>query len=83
MCAVLAGRDALGILPTGGGKTVCYQVPALLLDGVTVVVSPLISLMDDQVGRARQVGLRAAALTSTLPRSYERCWTTAAAGGST
>jgi ATP-dependent DNA helicase RecQ len=72
VCAVLAGRDALGILPTGGGKTVCYQVPALLLGGVTVVVSPLISLMDDQVGRARQVGLRAAALTSTLPRAKLR-----------
>ncbi len=72
VCAVLGGRDGLGILPTGGGKTVCYQVPALLQGGVTVVVSPLISLMDDQVGRARQVGLRAAALTSTLPRKQLR-----------
>ncbi len=66
VAAVLAGRDALGILPTGGGKTVCYQVPALLLGGLTVVVSPLISLMDDQVDRARAVGLRAVALNATL-----------------
>ncbi|MBQ3638349.1 MAG: DEAD/DEAH box helicase, partial [Clostridia bacterium] len=48
--ALLAGRDVLAILPTGGGKSVCYQIPALLFPGVTVVVSPLISLMKDQVG---------------------------------
>ena len=57
--AVLAGRDALGILPTGGGKSVCYQVPALLLPGLTLVVSPLVSLMTDQVERARKAGLTA------------------------
>lgn len=57
--AVLGGRDALGVLPTGGGKSVCYQVPALALGGLTLVVTPLISLMEDQVRRAREAGLRA------------------------
>lgn len=64
--AVLAGRDALGILPTGGGKSVCYQVPAFLIDGLTLVVTPLVSLMEDQVGRARACGLRAEALSSSI-----------------
>lgn len=62
--AVLAGRDALGVLPTGGGKSVCYQIPAMILDGITVVVSPLVSLMEDQVGRARAAGLRSECLTA-------------------
>lgn len=64
--AVLSGRDALGIMPTGAGKSVCYQVPALLLPGVTVVVSPLISLMNDQVGALRDAGVPAACLHSGL-----------------
>jgi ATP-dependent DNA helicase RecQ len=63
--AVLAGRDALGVLPTGGGKTVCYLVPAMILDGLVLVVTPLISLMADQVRRAREVGVRAEYLSST------------------
>ena len=50
--AALEGRDALGVLPTGGGKSVCYMLPAALLPGLTDVVSPLVSLMDDQVSRA-------------------------------
>ena len=62
--AVLSGRDALGILPTGGGKSVCYQVPALLLPGLTLVVSPLVSLMADQVERARRAGITAERLTA-------------------
>jgi ATP-dependent DNA helicase RecQ len=65
--AALAGRSALVVLPTGAGKSVCYQVPALVLDGLTVVVSPLISLMQDQVGAARARGIWAAALTSASP----------------
>src|SRR5690606_22159923 len=63
--AALAGRDALGVLPTGGGKSVCYQVPALALGGLTVVVTPLVSLMEDQVRRALEGGLRAAYLSAT------------------
>ena len=63
---ILAGRDALGIMPTGGGKSLCYQVPALLLPGVTLVVSPLISLMKDQVAALNGVGIPAAYLNSSL-----------------
>jgi ATP-dependent DNA helicase RecQ len=65
--AVLEGRDALGILPTGGGKSVCFQLPAFLLPGMVLVLSPLISLMEDQMSRARKAGLRAELLTSSLP----------------
>jgi ATP-dependent DNA helicase RecQ len=65
--AVLQGRDALGILPTGGGKSVCFQLPASLLPGTVLVVSPLISLMEDQTGRARALGLRADFLSSATP----------------
>ena len=70
--AVLGGRDALGILPTGGGKSVCYQVPALALGGLTLVVTPLVSLMEDQVGRARVAGLRAAHLSAAQPASQRK-----------
>lgn len=63
--AVISGRDALGILPTGGGKSVCYQVPALALGGLTLVVTPLVSLMEDQVRRAKEIGLRARHLSAT------------------
>jgi ATP-dependent DNA helicase RecQ len=66
--AVLRGEDALGILPTGGGKSLCYQVPAVLLGGLTLVVSPLVSLMADQVRRAESAGIPAAALHAALPR---------------
>ncbi len=72
VCAVLSGRDALGVLPTGGGKTLCFQLPAFVLDGVVVVISPLISLMQDQVDRARRLGLRAASLTSQDPEPDQR-----------
>jgi len=64
--SVLSGRDTMVILPTGGGKSLCYQVPALLLDGLTVVVSPLISLMKDQVDALTARGLPAAFINSTL-----------------
>ena len=64
--AVLDGRDVLGVMPTGGGKSLCYQVPALLLPGVTLVVSPLISLMKDQVAALQAAGAPAACLNSAL-----------------
>ena len=64
--ALLAGRDALGIMPTGGGKSLCYQVPALLLPGMTLVISPLISLMKDQVMALEKAGVPAAFLNSSL-----------------
>ena len=64
--AVLEGRDVLGIMPTGAGKSVCYQVPALMMEGITIVISPLISLMKDQVGTLNQMGVHAAFLNSSL-----------------
>ncbi len=68
---VLSGRDVLGIMPTGAGKSLCYQIPALMLDGITLVISPLISLMQDQVRSLIQAGVKAAFLNSTLtPRQY-------------
>lgn len=71
--ALLAGRDALCVMPTGAGKSICYQIPALLLPGVTLVISPLISLMQDQVESLTQAGVRAAYLNSTLtPAQYAR-----------
>ncbi|MCM1024442.1 MAG: DNA helicase RecQ [Prevotella sp.] len=64
--SILAGRDALGIMPTGAGKSVCYQVPALMMSGATVVVSPLISLMTDQVSALVEAGVKAAYINSSL-----------------
>ena len=66
VAAVLTGRDALAVMPTGAGKSVCYQVPAVVLDGLTVVVSPLVSLMADQVRALKEAGIRGAYLNSTL-----------------
>lgn len=64
--AILSGRDVFGIMPTGAGKSVCYQVPALMLEGITLVISPLISLMKDQVAALNQIGVHAAYLNSSL-----------------
>ena len=66
--AVLSGRDTLAVLPTGFGKSVCFQIPALLCRGTTLVVSPLISLIEDQVGGATRRGMRVLGWTSATPR---------------
>ena len=78
---ILSGRDCLGVMPTGAGKSVCYQVPALMLDGVTIVISPLISLMKDQVESLRQSGVSAACINSSLsPAESEAVYFGASAG---
>ena len=66
--SVLNGRDTLALLPTGGGKSVCFQVPGLCLPGITLVISPLIALMKDQVERLNQMGIAATYINSSMPR---------------
>ncbi|MEN3342379.1 MAG: ATP-dependent helicase RecQ, partial [Actinomycetota bacterium] len=70
--ALLAGRSALAVFPTGAGKSLCYQLPALLLDGLTVVVSPLIALMKDQIDFLQRSGIDAARLDSSLDADEQR-----------
>ncbi len=78
---LLAGRNVLAVLPTGAGKSLCYQVPALLDDGLTLVVSPLISLMQDQVAALRRRGIAAAYVNSQLDQGQRRVVLDAATGG--
>lgn len=79
--AILDRRDVLAVMPTGAGKSVCYQLPALMMDGITLVISPLISLMQDQVKALIQAGVRAAWLNSTLtPRQQQLALERAAQG---
>lgn len=80
---VMEGRDTLAILPTGGGKSVCYQIPSMLLEGTTLVVSPLISLMKDQVDALNRLGVPAAYLNSALSASEYRDVLRKAAEGNT
>ncbi len=78
---VLAGRSAIAVLPTGGGKSLCYQIPSLVLDGLGLVVSPLIALMADQVAGLRQMGVAAARLDSTAsPQERRETWERIEAG---
>ena len=72
VAAALAGRDALVLMPTGGGKSLCYQLPSIIRPGIGIVVSPLIALMHDQVTALKQLGVRAEFLNSTLSRSRQR-----------
>src|SRR5210317_1875378 len=73
--AVAAGQNVLAIMPTGGGKSLCYQLPALMRQGVTVVISPLIALMRDQVRALREAGVEAGALTSgNTPEENDAVW---------
>jgi ATP-dependent DNA helicase RecQ len=78
---VLAGRDCVAVLPTGGGKSFCYQIPAILRAGVGLVISPLIALMQDQVAALQAAGVAAARLDSTLDRDARRQWLDAAREG--
>ena len=78
---LLAGRDAMVLMPTGGGKSLCYQIPAVMRAGVGIVVSPLIALMKDQVDALRQCGVRAACLNSTLDLEEVRVVEAAVNGG--
>ena len=67
--SILDGKDVVGVMPTGAGKSICFQVPAMMFEGITLVISPLISLMKDQVNTLNQVGIKAAYLNSSLTSS--------------
>ena len=76
--SVLDGKDTLALLPTGGGKSICFQVPGMLMDGISIVVSPLIALMKDQVGHLKKRGINAEAIFSGLhyndiDRLFDNC----------
>ena len=66
--SIYSGKDTLGLMPTGGGKSITFQVPALAMEGTCIVVTPLIALMKDQVARLRQIGIKATAIYSGMKR---------------
>ena len=79
--AVLAGRHVLSVMPTGAGKSLCYQVPALVMGGLTLVVSPLVALMQDQVAALRLAGVAADSINSSFDRTTNvAAWRRAATG---
>jgi ATP-dependent DNA helicase RecQ len=80
--SIFERRDTLAVLPTGGGKSICFQIPAMVLPGLSIVVSPLISLMQDQVEAARSRGLPAACLNSSLGKAEQESVRAAIADGS-
>jgi ATP-dependent DNA helicase RecQ len=80
--SILQGQDTLAVLPTGGGKSICFQIPALMMGGLTIVVSPLISLMQDQVEAARARGISAACLNSSLGKAERTAAQESIANGS-
>ena len=67
--AIMANQDILAVMPTGAGKSICYQIPAMMLDGITLVISPLISLMQDQVTALQDAGIKSAFINSALSDS--------------
>src|ERR1700726_3589668 len=79
--AILDGRDVLAVMPTGSGKSLCYQLPALIRDGLTIVVSPLIALMRNQVAQLRGYGIAAAALNSANESAENRAAIEGVTGG--
>jgi ATP-dependent DNA helicase RecQ len=64
--SVMAGRDTLGLMPTGGGKSICFQVPVMAMEGLCIVITPLVALMKDQVSQLRMRGIKAAAVHSGM-----------------
>ena len=81
ICRILSGGDLLAILPTGGGKSICYQIPAIVGEGLTIVISPLISLMKDQVDQLNQLGVEARALNSSVRAEEARAIISGARSG--